>query len=95
LLFFQGFGKSGAFTQANYLEQVLTPHIQDFIDNFATITYTLSPVAKPLFMEDRNSAHGHKSTRNYYTKWRTAYKIVFMPHPSTSPNINPIEKYWR
>jgi len=68
LLFLQGSGKSGAFTQADYLEQVLAPYIQGFIDDFATITYTLSPVAEPLFMEDGNSAHGHKSTRNCYAR---------------------------
>jgi transposase len=46
-------------------------------------------------MEDGNSAHGHKSTRNYCAKWRTAHGIILMPHPSTSPDMNPIEKCWR
>jgi hypothetical protein len=46
-------------------------------------------------MEDGNSAHGHKSMRNCYARYHTAYGIILMPHPSTSPNINPIEKYWR
>ena len=46
-------------------------------------------------MEDGNSAHSHKSTHNCCAKWCTAHGIILMPHPSTSPDINPIEKYWR
>jgi hypothetical protein len=46
-------------------------------------------------MEDGNSAHGHKTTRNYCARWRTAHGIILMPHPSTLPDINPIKKYWR
>ena len=95
LLFIQGSGKSGAFKQTDYLAQILEPHLEGFIDDFATITYSLSPVAEPLFMEDGNSAHGHKTTRNCCAKWRTAHGIVLMPHPSTSPDINPIKKCWR
>jgi hypothetical protein len=95
LLFIQGSSKSGAFTQADYLVQVLEPYIQGFIDNFTAITYQLDPAVEPLFIEDGNSAHGHKSTRNCCTRYRTVYGIVLMPHPSTSPDMNPIEKYWR
>jgi hypothetical protein len=39
LLFIRGSSKSGAFTQADYLVQVLEPHIQGFIDDFVIITY--------------------------------------------------------
>jgi transposase len=46
-------------------------------------------------MEDGNSAHGHKSSRNYCTQFRTKYGIILMPHPSTSPDMNPIKKCWR
>jgi transposase len=46
-------------------------------------------------MEDGNSAYSHKSTRNYYTKFHTKYSIILMPYPSTSPDMNPIEKCWR
>ena len=38
---------------------------------------------------------GHKSQNNYCAKWRTAHNITLMPHPSTSPDMNPIEKVWR
>ena len=46
-------------------------------------------------MEDGNSDHGHKSTSNCCAKWRTKHGIVLMPHPSISPDMNPIEKRWR
>jgi transposase len=95
LLFLKGSSKSGAFTQADYLAQVLAPHIEGFISDFAKITHTLSPIIEPLFIEDGNSAHSHKSIRNCCIRWRTAYRIILMPHPSTSPDINPIEKCWR
>jgi hypothetical protein len=68
LLFLQGSGKSGAFTQADYLAQVLKPYIQGFVDDFATITHQLDPAMEPLFMEDGNSAHGYKSIRNCYAR---------------------------
>ncbi|PMD16539.1 hypothetical protein NA56DRAFT_607466, partial [Hyaloscypha hepaticicola] len=64
-------------------------------ETFSTITHLLYPLVEPLFMEDGNSAHGHKSTSNCCTKWRTTHGIILMPHPSTSPDMNPIEKYWR
>ncbi|KAF8867131.1 hypothetical protein BDZ45DRAFT_4653 [Acephala macrosclerotiorum] len=46
-------------------------------------------------MEDRNSAHGHKSAHNCCAQYRTKHGIILMPHPSTSPDMNPIEKCWR
>jgi hypothetical protein len=95
LLFIQGSGKSGAFKQSDYLTQILEPHIQGFLEDFATITHRLDPMMEPLFMEDGNSAHGHKSERNCCAKWRIAHGIILMPHPSTSPDMNPIEKCWR
>jgi transposase len=95
LLFLKGTGKSGAFKQTDYLSQILTPHIQGFLEDFASTTHKLNPAVEPLFMEDGNSAHGHKSTTNCCARWRTAHGIILMPHPSTSPDMNPIEKCWR
>jgi len=92
LLFIYGSSKSGAFKQVDYLVQVLKPHIQSFIDDFATITHQLDPVVEPLFIEDGNSVHGHKSKTNCCARYRTVHGIVLMPHPSTSPDMNPIEK---
>jgi hypothetical protein len=95
LLFLRGTGKSGAFKQVDYLTQILEGHIQPILEAFAAVTHTLKPSAEPLFMEDGNSAHGHKSTSNCCARWRTTHGIILMPHPSTSPDMNPIEKCWR
>jgi hypothetical protein len=90
LLFVHGSGKTGALTQKDYLTQVLAPHIKGIIHAFATITHELG--VEPLFMEDGNSAHGHKSTHNCCAQFCTKHGIILMPHPSTSPDMNPIEK---
>ncbi|KUJ08735.1 uncharacterized protein LY89DRAFT_562602, partial [Mollisia scopiformis] len=47
------------------------------------------------FMEDGNSAHGHKTTSNICATWRTSMGITLFPHPAVSPDMNPIEKCWR
>jgi transposase len=95
LIFLHGSGQIGAFVQTDYLAQILEAQLTPILEDFAAITHQLRPVAEPLFMEDGNPAHGHKSTRNCCAKWRTAHGIVLMPHPSTSPDMNPIEKCWR
>ena len=46
-------------------------------------------------MKDRNIIYRHKNISNYCTKWRTIYRIILIFHPSTSPDMNLIEKYWR
>jgi hypothetical protein len=92
LIFIHGTGKAGAFKQTDYLTQVLQPHLQPILEAFAAITHLLCPLVKPLFMEDGNSAHGHKSTTNCYARWHTKHGIILMPHPSMSPDMNPIEK---
>jgi len=94
LIFVHGSGKKGALTQKDYLAQVLS-RIQLILEAFAVVTHLLCPSAEPLFMEDGNSAHGHKSTRNCCARYRTQHGIILMPHPSTSPDMNPIEKCWR
>jgi transposase len=45
-------------------------------------------------MEDGDSAHGHKLTGNCCARFRTAHGIILTPYPSTSPDMNPIEKCW-
>jgi transposase len=94
LLFVDGTGKKGAFKQVDYLSQVLE-YLQPILEAFALITHTLRPSVEPLFMEDGNPAHGHKSTTNCCARYRTRHGIILMPHPSTSPDMNPIEKCWR
>lgn len=88
LVFFRGSGKTGAFTQKDYLAQVLKPHICPVLEAFAAATHLLRPSVEPLAMEDRNSAHGHKSTTNYCQQFRTQDGIILMPRPSTSPDMN-------
>jgi len=94
LIFVEGSGKKGAFKQTDYLSQVLE-HLQPILEAFAAVTHLLRPPAEPLFIEDGNSAHSHKSTQNCCARYHTAHGIVLMPHPSTSPDMNPIEKCWR
>ena len=95
LLFLDETGKKGAFKQVDYLTQILQLYIQGIIEAFAAVTHLLAPPVEPLFIEDGNSAHGHKSTRNCCAQYRTAHGIILMLHPSTSPDMNPIEKCWR
>ena len=92
LLFIHGSGKPGAPTQCDYLVQVLETQLNLILEAFAAITHLLRSVAELLFIEDGNSAHCHKSTRNCYAKWHTAHSIILMQRPSTSPDMNPIEK---
>jgi hypothetical protein len=85
-------GKVGAFKQIDYLAQVLEPHIRGILELFAAVTHALRPSVKPLFIEDGNLARGYKTIINCCARWCTAYGIILMPHPSTSPDMNPIEK---
>jgi len=95
LLFVKGTGKVGALKQVDYLGQVLEAHIRPILEDFAAVTHALSPSTEPLFMEDRNPAHGHKSKTNCCARFCTEHGIVLMPHPSLSPDINLIKKCWR
>jgi hypothetical protein len=60
---------------------------------FGAVTATLG--LKAQFMEDRNPAHGHKSTTNPRPVWRAFNGIVLFLHPSASPDMNLIKKCWR
>ena len=90
LIFIKGTGKNGAFTQVNYLAQVLKLAIKGILAAFGAMTATLG--LKAQFMEDGNPAHSHKSTTNPCAAWRAFKGIVQFPHPSTSPDMNPIKK---
>jgi hypothetical protein len=81
LLFVKGTGKNSAFTQENYLEQVLEKALVGILGAFGQIT--LLEGLQPQFMEDGNSAYSHKSTNNVYAKWREEHGITLFPHPST------------
>jgi hypothetical protein len=48
LLFIRGSGKKGAFTQKDYLLQVLATYLQSILEVFTEVTYHLS--VEPLFI---------------------------------------------
>ena len=75
--------------QKDYLAQILEVYLQPILEAFAAKTHELCPSAKPLFIEDGNSAYSHKSTGNCCAKWRTKHGIILMPHPSMSSDMNP------
>jgi hypothetical protein len=81
--------------QKDYLAQILKTHPTPILEAFAAITHQLCLVAEPLFIEDGNSAYSYKSIGNCCARWCTAYGIILMPQPSTSLDMNPIEKCWR
>jgi hypothetical protein len=83
------YGRQGASGFTSTLRQA---HIQPILEAFAAVTHLLRHSTDPLFIEDGNSAHGHESTRNCCAKFRTQHGIVLMPHPSISPDMNPIDK---
>jgi hypothetical protein len=89
LVHIYGTGKNSAFKQTDYLGQVLEPYIQSFLEAFRAICGT------PQFIEDGNSAHGHKSLTNPCARWRASHSILLFPYPAISPDMNPIEKCWR
>jgi hypothetical protein len=93
LLFVKGIGKNGAFTQKNYLKQVLEKALVGILGAFRQIT--LLRRLQLQFIEDSNSAYSYESTNNVCTKWRKEHSITLFPHPSTSPNMNSIEKCWQ
>jgi len=85
-------GLYSVFTQKDYLSQVLEFYIEGFLKAFGAIL----KVGKTFqFIEDGNSAYSHKSTTNLYIHWRAFKDIVLFYHLAISPDINPIEKYWR
>ena len=77
----------------DYLVQVLEPAVKAMLVDFGMVTAESGYL--PTFIEDGNPAHGHKSTTNIYARFRQEYNIQLLNHPSISPDLNPIEKYWR
>lgn len=67
IIFLKDTGKLGTFKQTDYMLQVLE-HLQPILEAFALVTHQLSPAVEPLFIEDGNLAHSHKSTNNCCAK---------------------------
>lgn len=59
IVFISSSGKNGAFTQADYFAQVLKPSIKAMLADFEAVVAKTGQKAQ--FVEDGNSAHGHKS----------------------------------
>ena len=78
----------------DYLAQILE-FIRPILSAFSFITLLLLEPVQPLFMEDGNPAHGHKLINNPCALFRALWDIKLLPHPSISPDINPIKKCWR
>jgi transposase len=76
----------------NYLEQVLETAISGILGAFRQIT--LPEGLQLQFIKYGNSAHGHKTTIKCCAVWRASKGITLFLHPSTSPDMNPIEKCW-
>jgi hypothetical protein len=93
LIIIQGHSKGGAFVQTDYLVQVLEPAIEVILEDFGLVTAELGYL--PIFIEDGNPAHGHKSITNLCTVYREKHGIQVLNYLSTSPDLNPIEKCWR
>jgi len=87
-----GTGLYSVFIQKDYLFQVFEFYIEGFLKAFGVI---LETDKTPQFIKDENSAYGYKFTTNLCVHWRAFKGIVLFHHPTISPDMNPIEKYWR
>ena len=93
MIIIQGHSKGGAFIQIDYLVQILEPAIEAMLVDFGIVTAESGYL--PIFIEDGNPAHSHKSTTNICARFRQEDNIQLLNHPSTLPDLNPIEKCWR
>jgi hypothetical protein len=91
LVFINSSSKKEAFTQKDYLIQVLSLYIESILEDFRVHIHTLG--LEPLFIEDSNLAYSYKSEGNYYIIYRTKHRIILILYLSTSPDIKPIKKY--
>jgi len=78
----------------DYFAQVLE-YLTFILKAFALVIHFLPFSAESLFMEDGNSAYGHKSTINCCAEYCTKHGIIFMFHFFISSHMNSIEKCWR
>lgn len=77
-------GRGGGMTAVRYQEQVLEKVLHDF---YMEMTEERGQV---LFQQDGAPSHTAKSTCH----WLELNDIEQMPHPSGSPDLNPIEPLW-
>jgi hypothetical protein len=72
---------------------VLEPAIEAILVDFGMVTAESRYL--PTFIEDSNPAHSYKSTTNICARFRQEHNIQILNHPSTSLDLNLIEKCWR
>jgi hypothetical protein len=91
LIILQGHSKRGVLIQIDYLAQVLELVIESILKDFGLVTIKLGYLL--IFMEDSNLAYSHKSVNNPCALYKEKHGIQLLNHLSTSPDLNPIEKY--
>jgi hypothetical protein len=77
-------GKGGGMTAARYQGQVLEDALERAMEELGK----KQPGIR--FQQDRAPSHKAKSTH----RWFSDHNIPLFPHPSSSPDLNPIEPVW-
>ena len=77
-------GHRGGMSVVRYQDQVLDKVLHDFYQEMA------EERGQVLFQQDGAPLHTTKST----LMWLDSNAIKWMPHPSGSPDLNPIEPLW-
>jgi len=77
-------GKGGGFNAKKYREQVLQPVLLPFFRRMQRERPGLK------FQQDGAPAHRAKTTK----KWFDDHSIPLLPHPPSSPDVNPAEPVW-
>jgi transposase len=77
-------GKGGGMNTDRYISQVLEPHLAPFYHHMEKQRLEI------VFQQDGTPSHTAKATK----KWLSKHSIDLFPHPSNSPNLNPIEPLW-
>lgn len=77
-------GKGGGMTAERYRQQVLEPYLLDF---YMAMSEERGLIA---FQQDGASCHTAGVTR----KWLSDHLVDILPHPASSPDMNPIEPLW-
>jgi transposase len=78
-------GKGGGMNAQRYREQVLDPVVLSFVEQ--AMRERGGDVS---FMQDGAPSHRARATKSWFAR----YGIPLFPHPSHSPDMNPIERLW-